>query len=67
MFADDLKLVENNSENQLQEDLNKLYQWTLDCGLPLNVDKCYQLVLRGADSNSRSFGDKDRLIISTQR
>ena len=31
MFADD-KLVRNLSENQMQENLNRLYQWTFDWG-----------------------------------
>ena len=53
------------SGNQLEEELNRLYRWALDWGLPLNVDKCYQLTLWGADANSGSLEDGDKLIKST--
>ena len=41
MSADELKLVGNPSKNQPPEDLNRLYQWTLDWELTLNVDKFF--------------------------
>ena len=44
MFADDLKLVGNPSNNVIQRDLETIHQWTVDWDLPLNVVKCKQLV-----------------------
>ena len=41
MFADDLKTSCNFSENQIQDELNRSHQWTLDWGYPLDVDKGY--------------------------
>ena len=56
VYADDTKLISINKNDQqkfiLQDDLNKIYRWTVDWLLFLNEDKCKIIYL----------GTKDQLI-----
>jgi ribonucleases P/MRP protein subunit RPP40 len=43
-FADDTKICRNvgsdSNTNILQDDLQKIYQWSIDWQMPFNIDKC---------------------------
>ena len=43
-FADDTKLIGKvetlDDRNKIKRDLEKLYQWSKDWQMPLNIDKC---------------------------
>jgi hypothetical protein len=47
MFADDVKIIGDPCQQALQEDLTKVYHWTVDWELPLNVSKCLLLGSEG--------------------
>lgn len=59
LFADDVKMVGDPRNQGLQEDLDRVHQWTLDWELPLNVGKCQHLVLRGSVAPPRRLGDAE--------
>ncbi|VDP94130.1 unnamed protein product [Echinostoma caproni] len=54
LFADDVKIVGRLDVPQLQEDLNKIQEWTVQRELLLNLSKCQQLMSVGTISNGRS-------------
>ena len=55
MFADDVKLVGCPSEQSMQRDLDRIYQWTVDWDLPLNNNKC-QLLTLNESTSTRTLG-----------
>ena len=50
LFADDTKCFKTvgnlNDSDQLQEDLNSLYKWSLDWNLTFNLSKCMHISFR---------------------
>ena len=58
LFADDTKIFKavQNLENieNLQEDINKMYKWSLDWQLPFNVNKC-KVVHFGKNNINHSY------------
>ncbi|MES9976167.1 MAG: reverse transcriptase family protein [Candidatus Thiodiazotropha sp.] len=62
MFADDLKIIGNPSANQVQEDLDRVYRWTIEWDLPLNCTKCKRLGTYASTGPSRTLGSGDLVM-----
>ena len=60
LFADDVKMVGDPGNQELQEDLDRVYKWTQDWQLPINIGKCQQLVLGGGNAPVRWLGTTQR-------
>ena len=58
MFADDVKVVGNPTNDMVQADLDTICRWTFDWDLPPNVGKCKLLVA------SQSVGPFQFLLVS---
>ena len=56
MFADDVKVVGGVEGEEVQEDLDEIFQWSVDWELPLNVDKCMRLVTGDGEAPPRWMG-----------
>ena len=57
MFADDVKVVGKVHGGDIQGDLDKVYQWSKEWALPLNVDKCMRLVAEEGTEHRRWLGE----------
>jgi hypothetical protein len=66
MFADDVKIIGDPCQQALQEDLTKVYHWTVDWELPLNVSKCLLLGSEGDRTLPLTLG-MDTLSTSVTR
>jgi hypothetical protein len=62
LFADDIKLVGSPPEDTLQRDLLKVYQWTIDWELPLNLSKCQRLISPKLVAPPLTLGPQDSLV-----
>jgi hypothetical protein len=57
MFADDVKVVGGVEGEAVQEDLDRIFQWSVDWELPLNVDKCMRVVTGDGEAPPRWIGN----------
>ena len=56
MFADDVKLVGDQTTDDLQVDLATIHNWTSMWELPLNENKCIRLIQTNKDTKPRYIG-----------
>ena len=55
LFAVDAKLISSGqAQEQIQSDLNNVFNWTIDKNMPFNLDKCTYLML-GKNANDFYF------------
>ena len=55
LFADDAKFISSGqAQEQIQSDLNNVFNWTIDNNMPFNLDKCTYLKL-GKNANDFYF------------
>ena len=59
LFADDLKLVGKQGGDELQADLDTVYEWTARWDLPLNQGKCQHLSTDRTDTQTLAIGAND--------
>ena len=57
LFADDSKFTSSGqAQEQIQSDLNNVFNWTIDNNMPFPLDKCTYLKLR---KNANDFFSTD--------
>ncbi|MES9974252.1 MAG: reverse transcriptase family protein, partial [Candidatus Thiodiazotropha sp.] len=52
LYADDLKIWNACDMSSLQMDVDSVFHWSADWGLPINVEKCAHLSIGGNSGNS---------------
>ena len=60
LFADDLKVWNNNDPAALQNDLDSIIQWSQDWALPINEGKCAHMSVGGASQHTFCLGNSQR-------